>query len=39
MTRLCFAVVFGLMVLYLGAAGAWAQEDGRRRSPGEGRRR
>ncbi len=38
MTRLCFAVVFGLMVLYLGAAPAWAQEVSRR-SPGEGRRR
>ena len=25
MTRLCFAVVFGLMALYLGAAAAWAQ--------------
>ena len=26
MTRLCFAVVFGLMALYLGAAAARAQE-------------
>ena len=25
MTRLCFAAGVGLMALYLGAAGAWAQ--------------